>query len=144
MELYFFIYIHLAFFILVIGLSVLFGLLKNKQGIAQRLLYLISFIMLIKYYKPKHEKKNDLITACFCQLLVQCKFESSVFSFKFVIGLRVVTAVQEPSQYMQIASCQAIPNDRPLQHREKVQLFRQRSHSEIVRRFSYQKPSYQH
>lgn len=61
-----FLYIFIWLFILVIGLSVLFGLLKNKQGIAQRLLYLISFIMLIKYYKPKHEKKNDLITACFC------------------------------------------------------------------------------
>lgn len=45
-------YIHIAFFILVIGLSALFGLLKNYQGIAQRLLYLTSFIWLIKYYKP--------------------------------------------------------------------------------------------
>ena len=45
-------YIHLAFFILVIGLSATFGLLKNYQGIAQRLLYLTSFIWLIKYYKP--------------------------------------------------------------------------------------------
>jgi hypothetical membrane protein len=45
-------YIHLAFFILVIGLSASFGLLNNYQGIAQRILYLTSFIWLIKYYKP--------------------------------------------------------------------------------------------
>jgi hypothetical membrane protein len=45
-------YIHIAFFILVIGFSILFGLLKNYQGIAQRLLYLASFIWLIKYFKP--------------------------------------------------------------------------------------------
>ncbi len=45
-------YIHLVFFVLIIGLSATFGLLKNYQGIAQRLLYLISFIWLIKYYKP--------------------------------------------------------------------------------------------
>jgi len=44
--------IHLTFFVLVIGLSASFGLLKNYQGIAQRLLYLTSFIWLIKYYKP--------------------------------------------------------------------------------------------
>jgi hypothetical membrane protein len=45
-------YIHIAFFVLVIGLSALFGLVKNYQGIVQRLLYLTSFIWLIKYYKP--------------------------------------------------------------------------------------------
>jgi hypothetical membrane protein len=45
-------YIHIAFFILVIGFSISFGLLKNYQGIAQRLLYLASFIWLIKYFKP--------------------------------------------------------------------------------------------
>jgi hypothetical membrane protein len=44
-------FMHVVFFILVIGLSVTFGLLKNYQGIAQRLLYLVSFIWLIKYYK---------------------------------------------------------------------------------------------
>lgn len=44
--------IHVTFFVLVIGLSATFGLLKNYQGIAQRILYLISFIWLIKYYKP--------------------------------------------------------------------------------------------
>ncbi len=44
--------IHLTFFILVIGLSAIFGLLNNYQGIAQRILYLISFIWLIEYYKP--------------------------------------------------------------------------------------------
>jgi hypothetical membrane protein len=45
-------YIHIIFFILVIGLSATFGLLKNYQGIVQRVLYLTSFIWLIKYYKP--------------------------------------------------------------------------------------------
>lgn len=45
-------WIHFVFFILVVGLSASFGLLKNYQGIAQRLLYLISFIWLIKFYKP--------------------------------------------------------------------------------------------
>lgn len=44
-------YIHLLFFALVIGLSISFGLLKNNQGIAQRLLYIVSFIWLIKYFK---------------------------------------------------------------------------------------------
>ena len=44
--------IHVTFFVLVIGLSATFGLLKNYQGIAQRLLYLTSFLWLIKYYKP--------------------------------------------------------------------------------------------
>jgi hypothetical membrane protein len=45
-------YLHIVFFVLVVGLSASFGLLKNYQGIAQRLLYLTSFIWLIKYYKP--------------------------------------------------------------------------------------------
>lgn len=45
-------YTHFGFFVLVIGLSATFGLLKNYQGISQRLLYLTSFIWLIKYYKP--------------------------------------------------------------------------------------------
>jgi len=44
--------IHVTFFVLIIGLSATFGLLKNYQGITQRLLYLTSFIWLIKYYKP--------------------------------------------------------------------------------------------
>jgi len=44
-------WIHLAFFILVVGFSASFGLVKNYQDIAQRLLYLTSFIWLIKYYK---------------------------------------------------------------------------------------------
>jgi hypothetical membrane protein len=43
---------HLLFFVLIIGLSISFGLLKNYQGISQRLLYLTSFIWLIKYFKP--------------------------------------------------------------------------------------------
>jgi len=45
-------YMHLLFFVLVIGLSVTFGVIKNYQGIVQRLLYLASFIWLLKYYKP--------------------------------------------------------------------------------------------
>lgn len=44
-------WIHLFFFILVVGLSASFGLVKNYQGIAQRLLYLTSFIWLVNYYK---------------------------------------------------------------------------------------------
>ena len=44
--------IHAIFFVLVIGLSATFGLAKHYQGIAQRLLYLTSFIWLVKYYKP--------------------------------------------------------------------------------------------
>jgi hypothetical membrane protein len=43
---------HLIFFILVIGLSATFGLLKNYHGIAQRFLYLTSFVWLLKFYKP--------------------------------------------------------------------------------------------
>lgn len=42
---------HLIFFILVVGFSVSFGLIKSYQGIAQRLLYLTSFIWLIKCYR---------------------------------------------------------------------------------------------
>ncbi|MDX2174435.1 MAG: DUF998 domain-containing protein [Bacteroidota bacterium] len=45
-------WIHFVFFILVVSLSATFGLLKNYQGIVQRLLYLTSFIWLIKFYKP--------------------------------------------------------------------------------------------
>ena len=37
-------WIHFVFFILVVGISASFGLTKNYQGIAQRLLYLVSFI----------------------------------------------------------------------------------------------------
>ena len=44
-------WIHFIFFILVVGFSTSFGLVKNYQGIAQRLLYLTSFIWLIKYYR---------------------------------------------------------------------------------------------
>ena len=44
--------VHLFFFVLIIGFSILFWLLPNYQGIVQRLLYLTSFIWLIKYYKP--------------------------------------------------------------------------------------------
>lgn len=45
-------WIHFVFFILVVGISASFGLTKNYQGITQRLLYLVSFIWLIKFYKP--------------------------------------------------------------------------------------------
>ncbi|MEY3445205.1 MAG: hypothetical protein RLZZ519_3486 [Bacteroidota bacterium] len=45
-------WIHLAFFVLVIGLSATFGLLDHSQGIVQRLLYAASFVWLIGYYKP--------------------------------------------------------------------------------------------
>ncbi|MFZ4543279.1 MAG: DUF998 domain-containing protein [Saprospiraceae bacterium] len=45
-------FIHATFFMLIILLSATFGLLKNYQGIVQRLLYLTSFYWLIKYYKP--------------------------------------------------------------------------------------------
>jgi hypothetical membrane protein len=45
-------WIHLVFFILVVALSASFGLLKNYQGIIQRLLYLTSFIWIVKFYKP--------------------------------------------------------------------------------------------
>jgi Protein of unknown function (DUF998) len=44
-------WIHFVFFILVVALSASFGLVKNYQGIPQRLLYLVSFIWLIKFYK---------------------------------------------------------------------------------------------
>ena len=44
--------IHVFFFVLIIVLSISFGLLRNYQGIAQRVLYLTSFIWLIKYYNP--------------------------------------------------------------------------------------------
>jgi hypothetical protein len=44
--------VHFIFFILVTVLSASFGLSNNYPGIMQRLLYLISFIWLIKYYKP--------------------------------------------------------------------------------------------
>ena len=42
---------HFAFFILVVGFSASFGLFKNYQGIAQRLLYLTSFVWLIKFFR---------------------------------------------------------------------------------------------
>jgi Protein of unknown function (DUF998) len=44
--------VHFIFFLLVIGFSASFGLLKNYQGIAQRLLYLVSFVWFIKFYRP--------------------------------------------------------------------------------------------
>lgn len=44
--------IHLVFFVLIIGLSATFKLLENYQGIAQRFLYLISFLWFINFYKP--------------------------------------------------------------------------------------------
>jgi hypothetical membrane protein len=44
-------YSHILFFVLVIGLSATFGLIKNYQGVVQRVLYLTSFLWLLKYYK---------------------------------------------------------------------------------------------
>ncbi len=44
--------IHLIFFILVLAFSASFGLFKDFQGVLQRLLYLVSFIWLIKFFKP--------------------------------------------------------------------------------------------
>ena len=43
---------HFIFFILVVGLSASFGLVKNYQGIAQRFLYFTSLLWLTKYFKP--------------------------------------------------------------------------------------------
>lgn len=45
-------FVHLSFFIAIIGLSASFGLVQQYQGVVQRLLYLTSFIWLIKFYKP--------------------------------------------------------------------------------------------
>jgi len=42
---------HLLFFILVIGFSATFGLIHQFQGIIQRILYIVSLIWLIRYYK---------------------------------------------------------------------------------------------
>ncbi|MBS1635814.1 MAG: DUF998 domain-containing protein [Bacteroidetes bacterium] len=41
---------HLLFFTLIISCSLAFGLIKNYQGVVQRLLYLISFWWLARYY----------------------------------------------------------------------------------------------
>lgn len=46
-------YIHLTFFLLVIGLSLTFGLVTNYQGITQRVLYLVSFIWLVKFFEMR-------------------------------------------------------------------------------------------
>ena len=45
-------WIHFGFFILVIGLSAAFGLTKSYPGIPQRLLYLVSLLWLVGFYKP--------------------------------------------------------------------------------------------
>lgn len=45
-------WIHVVFFILVLGLSASFGLSESYQGVIQRLLYVTSFVWLIKFYKP--------------------------------------------------------------------------------------------
>lgn len=44
-------WIHFTFFISVVAFSALFGLTTNHQGLAQRLLYLTSFIWLIRCFK---------------------------------------------------------------------------------------------
>jgi len=41
---------HLLFFALIISCSLAFGLIKNYQGVVQRILYLISFWWLARYY----------------------------------------------------------------------------------------------
>jgi hypothetical membrane protein len=43
---------HIFFFLLVMVLSASFGIFKDQQGIMQRLLYLASFVWLVKYYRP--------------------------------------------------------------------------------------------
>lgn len=48
--------LHLAFLVLVLGLSAAFGLFKENQGITQRLLYGVSFAWLMVYYKPCESK----------------------------------------------------------------------------------------
>lgn len=45
-------FVHLSFFIAIIGLSATFGLVQEYQGIMQRVLYCTSFIWLVKLYKP--------------------------------------------------------------------------------------------
>ena len=42
---------HLTFLVLVIGFSAAFGLVNTYQGVVQRLLYLVSFIWLIRFFK---------------------------------------------------------------------------------------------
>ena len=44
-------FFHLIFFILVMGLSASFGLVKHYQGVFQRLLYGVSFLWLLKFYR---------------------------------------------------------------------------------------------
>ncbi len=44
-------WLHFSFFFLVVTLSALFGIIKDYQGILQRLLYLTSFLWLVKFYK---------------------------------------------------------------------------------------------
>lgn len=43
-------WVHLLFFILIIGCSLGFGMVKNYQGLIQKIMYLISFLWLVKYY----------------------------------------------------------------------------------------------
>lgn len=45
-------FVHLPFFIAIIGLSATFGLVQEYQGIVQRVLYCTSFLWLVKLYKP--------------------------------------------------------------------------------------------
>lgn len=45
-------WVHFIFFLVILGLSASFGLVKNYQGLVQRLLYLASLVWLIKFYKP--------------------------------------------------------------------------------------------
>ncbi|TAE30898.1 MAG: DUF998 domain-containing protein [Candidatus Kapaibacterium sp.] len=45
-------FVNLIFLLAIIGLSASFGLVQQYQGIVQRVLYLTSFIWLVKFYKP--------------------------------------------------------------------------------------------
>jgi hypothetical protein len=44
--------IHVAFLIAVVALSASFGFLESNQGIFQRLLYIVSFIWFVRFFKP--------------------------------------------------------------------------------------------
>ena len=52
--------IDLTFLLLlaIVAFPLIFGILKNYQGIAQRILFLISFIWLVKFYKLKISRQR--------------------------------------------------------------------------------------
>jgi hypothetical membrane protein len=45
-------FIHLFFLVMVVAFSMLFALLPAVQGVSQRLLYLVSFVWLIRFFRP--------------------------------------------------------------------------------------------